>query len=305
MRQDSNHIFSRLLLVLIACSGAFGSLFAASYDGNRWFQVEVTIFSNDFAGLNRPESISAERLRLAYPEKIRKFAELADFYAIEGLTDKLDPESAGTEVARENEIDPVLAMARVGPFPRMPSGNLKLPDPDRDPYLLLPLQLSDFQTTNTRLNNSPANSVLFHGVWRQPVLSPTNAEALLIRGGQQYGERHELEGSLTIRFNANEDRVVIDTDLWLSEFTRSQIDSQWQLPPQPEGSTSSGNSIEYKIQRISQMRQSRDMRSTEFHYLDHPAIGLVITVLPYDLPVPASPFLPLPELEETALEAVQ
>jgi hypothetical protein len=26
------------------------------------------------------------------------------------------------------------------------------------------------------------------------------------------------------------------------------------------------------------------MRSNEFHYLDHPALGLVVTVFPYDVP---------------------
>ena len=32
------------------------------------------------------------------------------------------------------------------------------------------------------------------------------------------------------------------------------------------------------------MQQDRDMRSNEFHYLDHPALGVVILVKPYEKP---------------------
>jgi len=38
------------------------------------------------------------------------------------------------------------------------------------------------------------------------------------------------------------------------------------------------------------MIQSRDMRSNEFHYLDHPAVGIVVLVKPYTPP-------PLPAAE--------
>jgi hypothetical protein len=32
------------------------------------------------------------------------------------------------------------------------------------------------------------------------------------------------------------------------------------------------------------MEQSREMRSNQFHYIDHPAIGIVILVKPIDVP---------------------
>jgi hypothetical protein len=99
--------------------------------------------------------------------------------------------------------------------------------------------------------------------------------------------------------------VVIDANLWLSEFSRLPAEEEsWTLPPLPAGVLPTGvlptgvlpASIEtntepstgqYAIRRTVQMRQSRDMRSNEFHYLDHPALGLVISVMPYDLPAPA------------------
>ncbi len=40
----------------------------------------------------------------------------------------------------------------------------------------------------------------------------------------------------------------------------------------------------YAPRIIYQLQQSREMRSDEFHYVDHPALGLIVTVLPYEVP---------------------
>ena len=70
----------------------------------------------------------------------------------------------------------------------------------------------------------------------------------------------ELDGSITIRFNPSGDRVVLDSDLWFRQ-------------PGNNG-------------RLMSLKQSRDMRSNEFHYLDHPAVGIVVMVFSYDRPPP-------------------
>jgi len=274
---------------------------ATSYDGFRWFQVEVSIFTNEFAEDRNSEFSSPERLKLAYPDNIREFSELSDFFQIDDLTSKMlsDPNSrepsttALTEIAASDETEKQLAASLVGPFPALPHGNLRLLELAREAYLFLPDSQSGFQTTNSRLEQSPDNRLLFHAVWRQPVVGTRRSESLVIKGGSQYGQHHELEGSITIRFNENEDRVVIDTDLWLSEFTRSAVEQNWTLPLAGETGvqrSSARQGSDFNISRIVQMRQSRDMRSTEFHYLDHPSLGLVISVFPYDLPSAAPAF---------------
>ena len=45
-----------------------------------------------------------------------------------------------------------------------------------------------------------------------------------------------------------------------------------------------GQSLQYGINRVFHMEQSREMRSTEFHYIDHPAMGIVILVEPIEVP---------------------
>lgn len=285
---------------------------AASYDGYRWFQVEVSIFSNEYPEYRDAELWSPERLELGYPERAREFRQLADILLLENFAQRvaenlpdqplteLPFDSAAADTSRFNapaQGDEFLeSVDVVGPFAEKPVTELRLPDMARDSYLLLPSSFSDFQTTNSRLDRSPTNRLLFHGVWRQPVVQPDDASPLIVRGGRQFGPHHELEGTITIRFNANEDRVVIDTNLWLTEFTNSiSSDPGWELPLPPGITTDeqgAENTVASRrpigINRIVQMQQSRPMRSTEFHYLDHPAMGVVVSVLPYDLPPPAT-----------------
>jgi len=269
-------------------------LSAASNDGYRWFQVEISIFTNDYAEYRDAELWSPERLRLEYPERSRDFRQLAEFLQVPDLEQRLSDDLPGTRQVLtgedEGESDAVIA---TGPFPEKSVTDLRLLDLDRQAFLLLPPALSDFQTTNSRLERSPSNRLLFNGVWRQPVVQQDESSSLLIRGGNRVGQHHELEGTVTVRFNANEDRVVIDANLWLTEFSRSVTDTQnWQLPAPPGRLTSAvqanNDTAGMAINRIVQLQESRDMRSNEFHYLDHPAMGLVISVFPYDLPNPVS-----------------
>ena len=297
-----------LLPAALALSGPAKA--AASYDGFRWFQVEVSIFSNEYPEYRNAELWSPEGLDLSYPRRSREFSSIAGFFQIDNFAQRVlgiasSEQFSEVEVQAESTADSgtETPVPEVGPFQRQSAPSLRLPDFARDPYLLLPRELSDFQTTNARLESSASNRLLFTGLWRQPVVGTANATALLVRGGRQYGDRYELEGSLTIRFNQNEDRVVVDTDLWLTEFTApGSGDGQWQLPSLPQGrltTASESGSIEFGISRIVQMRQSRGMRSDEFHYLDHPALGLVISVQPYDLPPP----LTLSPLADDELES--
>jgi len=55
------------------------------------------------------------------------------------------------------------------------------------------------------------------------------------------------------------------------------------------------NAIEFHVNRIMQLRQTRDMRSDEFHYIDHPAMGILVQITPYVVPE-----IPVVEVEEVA-----
>ena len=110
---------------------------------------------------------------------------------------------------------------------------------------------SDFQQTNRALKRSTEHRLLFHGLWRESVADPKDAVPLYVQGGLRYGDQHELQGAITLRFNENRDRIVIDSNLWLTEYSNSaDLESKWQLPPIPDEMKSDLDSIERDGQNL-------------------------------------------------------
>jgi hypothetical protein len=293
----------KYLILIVALIGVGGidllgtaSRSAYAAEDNRWFQIEVSIFSNESQIDRNDEDWRASQLELSFPEPMRRLKLLDSLFLIEFLDENaalIDADQPGSDIAMPPALTPAQErLQATGPQPIKATGDFKFYDFEREPYVQLTPAQSDFQGTNRALERTSANRLLFHGLWRQPVVAEDDATSLLIEGGLDYNGRHELLGSIAIRFNDNADRVVIDANLWLTEFSAvERPDSDWQLPALPELLISDEAPTEdaatgpnYFINRIYQMQQSRDMRSNEFHYLDHPAIGLVVIVQPYDPP---------------------
>lgn len=286
----------------------------------RWFQVELSIFTNEAAADRAAETWDVQNSDLRYPENLQRLNQITDLLMIDSLivedhSNGLAPNdqissTADTQELNDQELNEGLLdeeqLARLetrqyilatGPRQTTASDEFSFFDLQRDSFLQLPPDESDFQQTNRELQRSADHRLLFHGLWRQPVVGDSASTPLFVSGGLQYGDHHELEGSITIRFNDNEDRVVIDADLWLNEFSAVEDPEQnWSLPDKPDSFANENglrdSEIEFFVRQVYQFQQSRDMRSTEFHYLDHPALGLVILVNPYEVPE-----IPLPELE--------
>lgn len=297
------------LLLLISTS-------AQAQTSQRWFQIEVSIFSNDSFADRDEESWQAERNELRYPNPLRRLDQLSDLLitdqmiadaiaessdqdslvVIEETQAPLDEEALAAR-ARAERLEQVLA---TGPQPARPEGEFKFFDFLRDSYVQLPREDSDFQQTNRALERSSEHRLLFHRLWRESLADPRDAIPLYVQGGLRYDDQHELQGTITLRFNENRDRIVIDSNLWLTEYSASAgLESEWQLPAIPDAMkteldaiTRDEQNLQYGINRIFHMEQRREMRSTEFHYIDHPAMGIVILVEPYEPPP-----LPLPEFD--------
>ncbi|NKB31881.1 MAG: hypothetical protein GKR91_02145 [Pseudomonadales bacterium] len=278
--------FSILVATLTTSSAVFSQ--------ERWFKIELSIFTNENSTDRIEEEWQAERMELTYPGQLRRLNKLSDLLLADNLQlsaldnfasttdeDLLAPEEIQAQIRAES-------IAAVGPLPATQNSGFKIFDFQREDFLQLPTAESDFQQTNRTLERSADHRLLFHGLWRQAVLQPDDSIPIYIEGGLAYGDQHELQGSLTIRFNDNEDRVVIDTNLWLTEFSFVEnTNNDWQLPIIPTAVRSDptlSSDLRYYPIQIYQMEQSREMRSTEFHYLDHPALGIVILVEPFEIP---------------------
>ena len=282
------HIFKRLAKYHLNFLFSF-LISGYSFAQERWFQIELSIFSNENIEDRNAESWLPSDYELNYPKNMRKLSLLSDLF----LSDhNLDDRLSVTGSASQEEIDAIIRndqLKNIRPRIKSTESDFKLFDFSRDDFTQLSPVDSDFQQTNRTLERSSDHRLLYHGLWRQAVRQSSNAVPIYIEGGLRYGDNHELQGSVTIRFNENEDRVVVDTHIWLIEYSIvKDSSSEWKLPQIPEfirrESRENSSSLTYFPNNVYVMDQSREMRSNEFHYLDHPALGLVISVKPYSVP---------------------
>lgn len=287
--------------ILLLGAALLSIMLSPAVNAQRWYQIEVSIFTHESSDREMENWPELGELEVDFPDELRRLGSWRRALELPDWT-RLQPRAADDENHRAQGLRP---------FPRNPQPQreqqFKLPDPQRDPFVILPAGQSGFTDTNQRLENSPEHRLLYHALWRQPVTQAAGAVPLAVTGGRQYGSRHELEGSLQVYFNPPETRVVLDTDVWLSEFS-NRDDARAAneiLPPLPgllTGGESSTPDVELLpadstispdpgtneevpgVTRVLPMRQTRPMRSNEFHYLDHPALGVVVEVFPYEPP---------------------
>ena len=311
-----NHSARNLILMALL----FISSSAIAQDGNRWYQIEVTVFAHENGNTLQERWPVGDNLALSYPAGTRELDSMLKHLTLDDWS-VLQPARGQLPVAAESRVPGAPGVpreaisAREATEPREPGesapvglsagpealqrSDYRLPDVERDAFVALPATAHDFTQTNRALSESSAYRVLTHLAWRQPVMRAGNATPIAITGGRQFGDHHELEGTLTIRFNQSRDRVLLDTHLWLARFSAlaPQADAlrespqALQLPTAPSADARVSDADEddreqtrFYVTEVFPMQDSRAMRSNEFHYLDHPAIGVLVQVFPYEPP---------------------
>lgn len=277
-----------LLLATIAPLASFAQPQATDADGEDdkqlWYQIEVLIFANEEPFAEGPERWP-EEVELAYPDELVSLVEASALATPDPLQPA--PGNAGMPLAPGN---PLLDEAFV--------------TLDSEQW-----QLRDIATSILR--QAPFR-LLFHKAWRQPTLGRQDAISVLVRGGDRYDDHRELEGWLQLSV---ERYLHLKTDLWLSSFksTAGLRELPWpKLPPIPlslaapqvdssEASPFPDSGLndlvpatrqqplfyladrQYVVDRTVVLRQSRRMRSDELHYIDHPLMGVLVKVTPYEI----------------------
>lgn len=126
--------------------------------------------------------------------------------------------------------------------------------------------------------------VLLHTAWRQTVDNPTQATAVIINSGKQFGTHHELEGTFTLSIDHF---LRADANLWLSRFSNGAMTSSPTALPNPPGTiapAASTDNASYVATQTVVLQEQRRLRSGELHYFDHPRMGLVVLVTPVKSP---------------------
>lgn len=273
-----------------------------SQDGpeEKWYQVELIIFAQ---GENQEgKEVWRTDIDLDYPLDWKELlspaqlSQLAGDEAVDGSPDGASPsENPAAAEAADPEAEIIDPSKNVG----------------ERAFLLLPEEEWTLRDDARRLSRSAGHRVLFHGAWRQPMVENRKEPAILISGGEQFDRHHELEGSIRLYLRTY---LHIETDLWLSRFATNfgQEHPPWPKLPWPPnrpgnpedlfviddgGSglwhqfTQTGNadyeailSQPYVVERVVLMQQQRRMRSDELHYIDHPKLGLLVKLTPYEPP---------------------
>lgn len=129
------------------------------------------------------------------------------------------------------------------------------------------------------LAKSGSYTLLYHQAWRQTIYGrKTN---LLITGGKTFNGHQELEGSISLSVGQF---LKLQTNLWFTQFVPAGTATAeaWPELPAIPGFDAASAPQDYLVKRIVKLSQQRSMRSNEIHYIDHPLMGLIIKVFPYD-----------------------
>lgn len=157
-----------------------------------------------------------------------------------------------------------------------------------------------------RILNSQARSIrrsslyktLVHQSWLQPVVADKASLPVLIQAGDHFDDMYELDGTITI----NRSRFLhIDANLWYTEFT--PLNQQGDAPISPTANQLSPEPLspelrakypqvanweatkgQYLKVHSHPLQQSRRMRSSTLHFIDHPRFGILIKIEGFDPP---------------------
>jgi len=158
--------------------------------------------------------------------------------------------------------------------------SLKTEGGSSESFSVLPASERALNSQAATLARSGSYTLLYHQAWRQMIYGrKTN---IAISGGKSFGNHQELEGSIALNVGQY---LKIQTNLWLTQFAPpgTTITETWpELPLLPNTLEESEKSQDYLIKRIVKISQERTMRSNEIHYIDHPLLGIIVKIVPYD-----------------------
>lgn len=184
-----------------------------------------------------------------------------------------------------------------------PENLIRFPSESRNNSLPDSFQETDFNGSLLNIRETLAQKrgqrVLYSRRWHQGLLDKESAPHLYIYGGEQTGSYPELEGSIQISV---ERYLHVKTNLWLSKFGISDestvgtpigdetfaddFDEGFQelpvrLPDRPFQRIGEGLG-QPPVETVYLLNQDRRLRSKETHYIDHPALGIIIRIEPIE-----------------------
>jgi len=270
--------YTILLLFFVSCIATA----ADEQEADRWYQVEIIIFSHQDDAVQDDEQFPEDPGQPA----IDKAIELAPASVPLGLPTAVDEQrEAGAA-------------------------------PDAGDVLVMPYQMlaaTEFQLKNmaTKLARSARYVPLLHIAWRQPafahkaaapvhihwrpalapVVQQVAVEALAMPPDSSRMANEKLPPADREMGAEEEQRAYLDGLITVSanRYLHLDFDLLYGVPPPADKETHLfslfGTGNEEKEAHVFRMVQSRRLRRGEYHYFDHPRFGLIALVAPYSYPV--------------------
>lgn len=288
-----------LCLLWLAVAAARAQVAPSVPPEPRWMQVELVAFRHigaDEGGEKWPAAPA-----LSYPAPLRFL---------------LEPGSpAHTAALEARDFERALQAEAGSAAPPAPGTPQPVQESDELPGVLLSGPDTVLADAAARIAAAPGYAVLAHLAWREPRLAEGSSEQVLVTGGATVGDHRELEGSIAI----TQSRFLhLDTRLWLNDFPSPDEQpgaDAVPLPPIPQpvlpqapaqgagASTPAGpedaasappgealpptvgpvvSAEPVRAKRTVLLTASRRIANGEVHYIDHPLLGLLVTVRPWD-----------------------
>lgn len=284
---------------------------AQEESAERWYQIEVAVFTQP---ANEQLAAGAEAFRkdiqLSYGDHVQLLSDAGTLLAETNPVTE-DPQATAAELAPSEE--PALTEAQIAMVEQLLS---------HQPFVKLPAELRNLNETLAALTRNKRQRLLFHEAWRQPLTEPEQALAIVVTGGDQFDHLPELSGTISIGASRY---LHLSADLWFTEFANNvgQGEQGWPaLPAAPKAQAEEISDTQinlqagadaggqgdlwqqfsviddtyqmmldkpYVITNLATLRQSRRMRSGEVHYIDHPKIGMLVFIQPYEIPALSEP----------------
>ena len=168
-------------------------------------------------------------------------------------------------------------------------------------FRLLPASTYQLSQEVKLLQQSGHYNVLLHTAWRQPGMDRETAIPVHIR--KEYVSQVEQPvqenntfsafGPASSAFTPPPAKNVLDgyIRIILSRYLHAQVDLAYTVPTRQNVQTipaaTTESNAEYRTEKTEivplmfHLNQSRKMRSTEVHYLDHPVLGVIVLATPY------------------------
>ena len=239
-----------LTALLIASIGIMTACQVAAQD-DRWFRVELLIFSQGAAGAENSEAWDPTPT-LAYPTKRRFLIDpervAANLSLHEAISDPLAPTetTSGTDefgyqtitistvIESIEDSDPKIGASSVtDPVTTGLESGLEISDTPTTPppFTLLPHSELEFQGKAAYMQRSGRYKTLFHETWLQPMAAKTNAIPIIIDRSGDNESWPTLQGSVTFYLSRY---LHLETNLWLNT-AGGYLPPEWSMPPAPLG----------------------------------------------------------------------